>query len=215
MAKLDTIIEPFAGSASYALHYYEKNVILCDKDPVICAVWNYLIQATKEQILALPILSQGESLDDYELAQAEKYLIGFFLGFGAKPRKRPTKCANFCNWTVKNREILSNDVLKVKHWKIHNGSYEELKNIQAVWFIDPPYQGNGGRYYSYNQIDYEALAEWAMSRKGQVVVCENEEATWLPFHPLLIQSQYGKKHTEMMYWLVNLPKVSMLSLLKL
>src|SRR5690348_5384455 len=35
----DTIIEPFAGSAGYAVRHYEKRVLLCEKDPVIAALW--------------------------------------------------------------------------------------------------------------------------------------------------------------------------------
>ena len=38
-----------------------------------------------------------------------------------------------------------------------------------------------------NDIDYSALADWCHSRKGQVIVCENEGADWLPFERLCEQ----------------------------
>lgn len=39
------LVEPFAGSASYSLHYPERQVELYDVDPVIAGVWAYLIAA--------------------------------------------------------------------------------------------------------------------------------------------------------------------------
>lgn len=84
------IIEPFAGSAAYSLHYADREVILCDRDPVIAEVWRYLIAASPEQIRALPLLKMEESLNDSkfdQLTKAEKYLIGFHLGVSSKPRK--------------------------------------------------------------------------------------------------------------------------------
>ncbi len=40
-----SIIEPFAGSAGYALRYADLQVTLCDADPVIVGVWSYLINS--------------------------------------------------------------------------------------------------------------------------------------------------------------------------
>src|SRR5262245_39743395 len=36
-----TIVEPFAGSAGYALRYWDKKVVLYERDPVVAAVWRY------------------------------------------------------------------------------------------------------------------------------------------------------------------------------
>jgi len=43
-----------------------------------------------------------------------------------------------------------------------------------------------GQYYRYgsDKIDYAKLATWCRARPGEVVVCENEGAKWLPFKPL-------------------------------
>ena len=63
--KYDLIIEPFCGSAAYSCKYWDRKVILVDKDPIIAGIWNYLINiATPEMILKLPILKYGETIDD-------------------------------------------------------------------------------------------------------------------------------------------------------
>lgn len=137
--KYDTIIEPFAGSAAYSMNYYERNVILIEKDVRIANLWSYLIGVTSAEILTLPILGPGQSLNDNEfsyLTDVQKSLIGFFLNPGsAQPKKSPGK---FCGWNVGNRERLSRDVNKVKHWVIINGDYTQIDNHTATWFIDPP-----------------------------------------------------------------------------
>ena len=43
--KYGKIIEPFAGSARYSLKYWQNDVLLVDKYPVIVEVWNYLKNA--------------------------------------------------------------------------------------------------------------------------------------------------------------------------
>ena len=40
--KFDKIIEPFAGSARYALKWFERDILLIDKYDVIIDLWNYL-----------------------------------------------------------------------------------------------------------------------------------------------------------------------------
>ncbi|MFL6862652.1 MAG: hypothetical protein ACJ8DZ_06610, partial [Allosphingosinicella sp.] len=54
--RYNTIIEPFAGSAGYSLRYHERTVILYEIDPVVVAVWKYLIGVTPREILAIPDL---------------------------------------------------------------------------------------------------------------------------------------------------------------
>jgi hypothetical protein len=35
-----------------------------------------------------------------------------------------------------------------------------------------------------SELKYNELAEWCKSRNGQVIVCENTKADWLPFKPM-------------------------------
>src|SRR5690606_36487887 len=37
--KHDLIVEPFAGSAGYALRYYNRDVVLVERDPILVTVW--------------------------------------------------------------------------------------------------------------------------------------------------------------------------------
>jgi site-specific DNA-adenine methylase len=183
--KFDTIIEPFAGTAVYSLHEdnWKKNVILVDKYDVIIKIWRYLQQAKESDILSLPNIKEGESIDDHlYLCDEEKWLIGFCINRGSTNPKKTAK--KFNSWD-KDKIRIANDLHKIRHWDIRHGTYEEIENIEATWFIDPPYQKQG-KYYKYNNktIDYTALGEWCKSRKGQIIVCENIDADWLDFVPL-------------------------------
>jgi len=52
-------------------------------------------------------------------------------------------------------------------------SYETAPDIEATWFIDPPYQKMGRHYVHSLSVDqYGSLATWCQSRQGQVIVCE-------------------------------------------
>jgi hypothetical protein len=76
----DTIVEPFAGSAGYSLHYPEKDVRLFDADSIICGVWDYLIRVSEGEIMALPpVVKDVRELD---VPQEAKWLIGFWLNKG-------------------------------------------------------------------------------------------------------------------------------------
>jgi site-specific DNA-adenine methylase len=197
--KYDTIIESFAGSAAYAMEYFDRKVILYEINHKIYSVWKYLQQASEKDVLSLPILEKGQCLNNEEfnyLSDPEKWTIGLFLNPGSSvPKKSP---GNFCDWDEKHRKDLSEDLYKIRHWEIYNESYENSPDIEATWFVDPPYSPNsdnyGGKYYTNNKIDYNFLSIWCKDRKGQVIVCENEGATWLPFEPLV--DLKGQKHNR-------------------
>src|SRR4029077_10578983 len=76
--KYDTIIEPFAGSAGYSLHYAHKKILLYDIDPVVCGVWDYLIKASVDDILRLPTAFHYVT-DVPGLCQEARWLIGYWL----------------------------------------------------------------------------------------------------------------------------------------
>lgn len=186
----DTIIEPFAGTAKYSLYRnnWEKNIILVDAYEVICRIWWYLQKASPNDILSLPDISKGELVPDY-LCDEEKWLMGFCVNRGTTyPRKR---ASNHNSWD-RDKVRIANNLHKIRHWKIIHGSYTDLENQVATWFIDPPYQEQGWQYKA-NRIDYAALAEWCKSRTGQVIVCENSTANWLDFKPLVPMK--GTKYT--------------------
>ena len=73
----ELVIEPFAGSAGYSTFYEPQQVLLNDVDPIICGVWDYLIKASMQEILKLPDLEVGQSVDSLDLPQEARWLIGF------------------------------------------------------------------------------------------------------------------------------------------
>jgi DNA topoisomerase-2 len=142
----------------------------------------------KTEIIDL-LVSKG-----YNIIDEEKWLIGFNIGRGsASPRK---SCGNFNNW--KNDKIkISNNIHKIKHWKVQQGSFDEIPNQEATWYIDPPYQFGGEHYrHSNKKIDFKQLGDWCKSRQGQTIVCENTKADWLPFKPMIQFSGIAHTTTE-------------------
>jgi len=192
----NTIIEPFAGSAKYALKHYHKEVILYEKSKYVFDVWIYLQNASKNDILKLPILKMGESLDDFDISNEEKQFMSFVINDGAVGGNK--KVSRFAlPDQISELKQTANNLHKIKHWKIYNDTFENCHNIEATWFIDPPYQFGGEHYKeSSKKINFKELANWCKSRQGQVMVCENTKAEWLKFNPLVEISGTAKKSTE-------------------
>lgn len=192
--KYKQIIEPFCGSARYSLKYWDRDILLVDKYEVIVKVWSYLINASEKDILSLPDLKTGENVDDFNLSQEEKWLIGFCINGGSAQPKKTAKDYN--TWNEAKIRI-AGDLHKIRHWKVKLWDYEEIKNIEATWFVDPPYQFGGEWYVKSNKnIDFLKLADWCKTREGQVIVCENTKANWLPFKPMVDMQGAMFKTTE-------------------
>ena len=198
--KFPRIIEPFAGSARYALKYHHLDVLLVEIDPIIYRIWYWLIhEATKSDIAALPRLKRGDDLRNMkQLSDVERDLLGFAVSWGmSRPGNIVTPRADATGWDKSDPrwrpnnclDLLKTNILRhldgIKHWKIVNTSYEKLRiNPEVTWFIDAPYQCPAGRSYTFSDIDYKTLASWCKKRRGQVIVCESREADWLPFIPM-------------------------------
>lgn len=199
-----TIVEPFAGSAGYSLRYHEARVVLVERDPILAAVWRFIIGATASDFATLPDLRAGESVDDLSVCQEAKWLIGFWLNKGAaSPCKTPSAWMRSgirpnSYWGRAVRERLVTQAGRVRHWRVIEGSYDDavvgdVVPGAATWFVDPPYE-RAGRLYRYPTVDYGHLARWCNARPGQVIVCENSGANWLPFAPFrAIKSTPGSR----------------------
>jgi site-specific DNA-adenine methylase len=194
--KYKRIIEPFAGSARYSLKYWQNDVLLVDKYPVIVEVWNYLKNASEADIKGLPKLDTGQTIDDYDLSNIERKFMGFMVQDGTTGMRRTASYFAVKRMDEKFDFIIKN-LHKIKHWEIKLGSYDELENVEATWFIDPPYEFGGHEYKCSNKnIDFDKLAEWCKERNGQAIVCENTKATWLPFKPMVEMQGAMFKTTE-------------------
>lgn len=210
--RYDTIIEPFAGSAQYAMRYWQRNVLLSDLNEKVVEVWRYLIGATKADILAMPILESGQSLNDFEwTCQAQKWLMGFVVKAG---NASPALVAGPWRWRSKTSRIvkrMAEDVGKVKHWQVRHCDYRELPNVEATWFVDSPYSKQGTNYpYGSKDLDFGKLAEWCRTRRGQVIVCEALGADWLDFNPLGIQHGSRRSTVEVVWLNEPMPQMQLL-----
>lgn len=214
----DVIVEPFAGGAGYSLRYADRDVILIERDPIIADLWRYLISTPSSEILDLPDVPIDGSVDDLPpMPSGARSLIGWWLNKGtAGPCRTPSAWMRACArgefggkvrldtfWGSAVREALAARVARIRHWKVIEGDYTAAPDVEATWFVDPPYQG-AGKHYRYSTIDYAHLGEWVRTRRGQVMVCENAGATWLPFVPHLTlkanESRSGGKTSEEVLW---------------
>ena len=206
--KHGVIIEPFAGAAGYSTRRNSSaQVILIEKDPVIAALWRWLITVSEDELLALPILEPGQNVLDFNLPAPAKTLIGFWLGKGFEsPRKRissyrAASIARTSWWGEAVRMRIASQVKHIRHWNLIEGDYTKAPDTEATWFIDPPYQKAGVMYVeSASALDFPSLGTWCKQRKGQVLVCENAGADWLPFESLYkLNGQSNKDSIEAIY----------------
>ena len=189
----DTLIEPFAGSAGYALRYPHLNVSLVDANEAVAGTWDYIIHASESEIASLPEYDgTWDTVDDLNhLPQEARWLIGWWLNKGAAtPCKRPSawmrgnaECLGENHWGPGVKARIARQQPHVRHWAIEHGSYADIGNREATWFIDPPYEVAGK--YPTRDVDFDHLGEWCRSREGQAIVCENVGAKWLPFEPFV------------------------------
>jgi hypothetical protein len=200
----NVIIEPFAGTAHYSLAYWDREIILIEKYEVICRLWKWLQRCGKSDVLGIRTLKYGESTDDFQWdCQEQKDLVGFLItGAPSMPKKRASKWKTLDRPNTQNYKLnlIAENLHKIKHWKIIQGDYTLSPDLEATWFIDPPYVV-GGKYYRHGSkdLDYDYLANWCRGRKGQKIVCEGAEASWLPFTPLLTSRGNRKTYSEFIW----------------
>ena len=204
-----TIIEPFAGAASYSVRHPQHDVVLFDANPVVAGVWDYLIRATPSEIRSLPLVPAGKTVHDYALPEEAQWLLGFWLNQGsAAPGSKRSSWASAIggsaytsHWSEYSRSRLSLLVSRIKHWEVRCADYRSAPDAEATWFVDPPYKGSAGRHYVHRDVDYGHLGVWCRQLRGQVIVCEGEEHDgWLPFRPLVHARGQRKTTSTEMIW---------------
>ncbi len=159
--------------------------MLVDKYEIIVRIWKWLQEASERDIMSLPEPKLGETInrDDFDCIE-QAWLMGFLVQQGVNaPRLTVTKYAE--NGIRTQKKNIATQLFKIKHWEIRFDDYRNIKNEEATWFIDPPYQFGGEWYVKNNKkINYESLAAWCKEREGQIIVCENSKASWLPFRQM-------------------------------
>jgi hypothetical protein len=188
-------------------------VILCEKNPDVAAAWRFLLSKdAAEWIARLPNAATiGDNVENMvpnapagllTIMRAEcnhgtagtngKHKLVTKFGQKGWPRLKP----RLLYWLP-----------RIAHWQIIEGSYENLPNIEATWFVDPPYNNPAGRRYVHHALDFMQLADWCERRVGQIIVCENAGADWLPFNHLIerqgIRSRYQKSNASEVVYVKN------------
>jgi hypothetical protein len=176
----DVIIEPFAGSACYSLHYPDRRVVLVEKNPLVAATWRYLLEASPEDIRALPLLDSGQRVSDLDVSPGARLLIGWWVNSSTSspcnvmtPRQSENASNGYaCAWGHACKERIASQVDAIRHWSVIEGEYTEAPDVEATWFVDPPYQGRPGSHYpnGSKSLDFDALGSWCQARRGRVIV---------------------------------------------
>lgn len=208
------IIEPFAGSAAYAIHHLRLNpnlrALLFEKNPRVHNVWTRLLALTPDQVLALPRPAAGEWTRDFLYMTTEySNAIAHCSGVTITPRMEVSipRMLEDIAWTLSLVQGRIDVVL---------GDYRDAPDTEATWYIDPPYQtsdkeartakGNGYGDYSADKLDFTGLGRWCQSRPGQIIVAEQLGADWLPFVPLRnMRDSQGQRKLEV-WWTNRRPR---------
>jgi site-specific DNA-adenine methylase len=193
----DTIIEPFAGGAGYAMYHLRsvRRVILVEKDERVVDTWERLLAMSRAELVAFPTPVAGDDTSDFlVMTSAQSNAIAGCKRMTVTPRMPQA----FEQMRRGMLAVLEEAQAKVE---IHCGDYTSAPDLEATWFIDPPYQVEGsngtplsrGRGYrrgsNATTLDYGALGEWCQQRQGQRIVCEHGDARWLPFRHIGRSSQ--------------------------
>lgn len=195
------VVEPFAGSAGYSTFHRAalEQVLLFDVDDVVAATWERLLSMSPEEVMEIPLPVKGEYSTDplYALAVGNTVTIRSF---------KITERMVIRFEGVRRR--LAGLVDECRYFEFTHGPWQAAPDIEATWFIDPPYQPKfsdprkaGGAYrYGNSGINFEKLGEWCLSRKGQVIVCDEGGADWLPWtEEFVTTDQRNNKRVEVIY----------------
>jgi hypothetical protein len=204
------IVEPFAGSASYSLFHLSsvELVVLVEKDPRVADLWRRLLAMTPDEVLSLPIPRVGDITDDF-------LYMTVATSNGVARSKRMTITPRMPREIGRQLGQIAR-ILPAAKEKVYliEGDYSRAPDIEATWFIDPPYQmtrsdsstanpqGMGyAKGCSSTELDFDdRLGEWVTGRWGQIIVCEQAGADWLPFRPLAsVGDSLGRKRPEVVW----------------
>lgn len=198
------VVEPFAGAAHYACyHAIQGNIekaILIEKNPLVAGIWKWLIEVSEDEFISLPYFSRGEFVS-YSSCRFIQHFLRMENNQGSSGGIRYAgKFGRVRDPDLRlRRQSLAEKLKYIRNFEIIEGGYHKSPDIEATWFIDPPYQYAGGHAYKYgsDRIPYDDLARKVKAWRGLKIVCEaeNEEgrADWLPFRNLgSFQGQAGK-----------------------
>lgn len=207
-----TIVEPFAGSAQYAVRCLVEGsadrAILVDRDPRVVEMWQRLLAMTPAEVLSQPPLEVGATTaDPLQMVTAASN------SWGSAKRYTINERMATC-WPIMLAAIASALPHITGRVSVSLGDYGKAEqDAPATYFVDPPYQtvrltdgqestgGARGRGYAKgcnsDSLDFAALGEWTQSLAGHVIAVDQVGADWLPFRPLKgHRNTIGTMHLE-------------------
>ena len=192
--RFETVIEPFAGSAAFSLHWKPSKAFLIDRDQRVVDLWHRLIGMGVEGLKAAEPPKIGSESTDF----------WHFVSIASKTSSTISKMtvSEYSNrgWEF-GRKIALRELETAKGFDYVQGDYTDAPDIEATWFIDPPYQyPRQGYKFGRLQMDFDRLRDWVMTRRGQVIVCEQAGADWLPFEPFCTQQTTQATPTKEVIW---------------
>ena len=176
------------------------HAILLEKDRRVYDTWQRLLAMEPDEVLALPIPVVGERTSDF-----------LFMTAACSNRiARTQEMTVTPRMPIVIERMLRQIAAVLPHIKgrveVIKGDYTKAPNIDATWFVDPPYHVNGraqSRGMGYAEgcdsfaLDYDVLGRWCRARRGQVIACEQDGASWLPFeHMRSARNSIGNTTTE-------------------
>ena len=197
-------MEPFAGAAAYSMYWMRRRphleVVLYEIDPMVVGLWRRVLGMTPDELWDYPCPEVGERSTDtlWAVSSSDQTRLPVISNGGAF-KVSPRMAERFPSERRRMADILAHiDPAKIE---INLASYDTATDTESTWFVDPPYQKEGHRYASFNEIDFSALGEWCRSRRGQVIACESDGADWLDFMPHRQHlNQSGDPSTEVVWY---------------
>jgi len=205
----DLIVEPFAGAGGYSAYHLAwgraQEALLVDADSRVIEMWERLLAMTPDQVLDLPGLRPGQRTNDpLHQTVMSSNSWGSIGRSGSASRVTPRMVRM---WPSMQRRIARLLPYCKDRVTLIQGDYRAAPDVEATWFVDPPYQiTSSGRVNSGYLMspDYNELASWASTRQGLVLACDQQGADWLPFRPLITSTDtVGTKRIEV--WWANKP----------
>jgi len=177
------VCEPFAGGAGYSVAHDVERAILVDSDERVCALWEYLIGVSGDEIRSIPTdLESGASIRDMGLPP--EWLLFLSCRINTSPFRYTVAETSRARqyWNPKIRERVATQVERIRGWRVIHGDYTEAPEADTT-FVDAPYQVQGHAYRDGSRgLDFDALGRWCQSRAGSVIACEQPGADWLPWN---------------------------------
>jgi hypothetical protein len=192
------VIEPFAGSIGYSEYWQPAQVVALEKDERVVALWHRMLALQHVP----PPPTVGSATDD---------LLVKLCSYSEHALTSGTMTVT--SRMVRDWRYVHLRAMRLQAWAgqavlYRLGSFAEAPDTEATWFIDPPYQFANRRGYREGaaRMDYDQLAVWVQTRRGQVIVAEQFGATWLPFRPFAaIHSHRGTRSREVIWTNDNRP----------